>query len=379
MTGRHKSFKKLAVLCSLLTAVLSVSSVSAAAGEVEKVKDCSVSVHFELENNPIADEQFKIYRIAEVDEYNEMEYTADFSESGISLNNNTDEEWAAFAQTMETYIVEQENNDNEIKPTEEETTDTSGVASFENLEEGVYLLTGEAVEVDGEKVTPIASLITLPYSSDEDGSSEVRNATVSTKAEVQPENTPIKTPETTSVSVEKLWDDEGFEDKRPDDVTMVLYRDNEEYDKVKLNDENDWKYTWEDLDSSSDWQVIEADVPEMYEMKESQDGSTFKVTNIYDENGNGDYPENPDEPEDPDEPASPENPDGNPSEPSTPSNPSTPSTPRTPSTKTSSTPSPTLPQTGQLEWPIPIMAAGGLILLTAGCTIRRKLRDDDEK
>jgi hypothetical protein len=357
---------------------MSVSGVTAAAGEVEKENDCSVSVHFELENNPIADEQFRLYRIADVDEYNEMEYTADFEQSGISLNNSTNEEWADFAQTLEIYIVEQENNDNEIKPVGEEITDTSGEAEFENLEEGVYLLTGETVEVDGEKVTPIASLISLPYTSDE-GGSETRNATVATKAEVQPENTPIKTPETTSVTVEKVWDDEGFEDKRPDDVTMVLYRDNEEYDKVKLNDENDWKYTWDELDESSSWQVIEEDVPAMYEMKESQDGNTFTVTNIYDENGNGDYPENPDEPEDPDEPASPENPD-NPSEPSTPgSNPSTPSTPRTPTKKTSSTPSPTLPQTGQLEWPIPVMAAGGLILLTVGCTIRRKLRDDDEK
>ena len=105
---------------------------------------------------------------------------------------------------------------------------------------------------------------------------------------------------------------------------MQLLRDGEVYRSALLNDSNDWSYTWEGLESGHRWQVTEQDVPEGYQMSVSQDGTVFWVTNTW----------------------SPEE---------TP----TPSTPE-------ETPSGTLPQTGQLWWPVPLLLGAGLLLLLWG-------------
>ena len=45
----------------------------------------------------------------------------------------------------------------------------------------------------------------------------------------------------------------------------------------------------------------------------------------------------------------------------------TPSTPDTPDK-----PGPTLPQTGQVNWPVPVLLTLGLVLIVSGATLRRK-------
>lgn len=62
-------------------------------------------------------------------------------------------------------------------------------------------------------------------------------------------------------------------------------------------------------------------------------------------------------------------------EPGTPENPETPVTPVTPTEPTAPTEpvkphEPTLPQTGQLNWPVPVMCISGLVLLAIGFLLR---------
>lgn len=58
--------------------------------------------------------------------------------------------------------------------------------------------------------------------------------------------------------------------------------------------------------------------------------------------------------------------------------PSTPDTSTTPSELGTTTSTSTLPQTGQLKWPIPVMAMLGLILLLCGCFLRSGKEDTYE-
>ena len=55
--------------------------------------------------------------------------------------------------------------------------------------------------------------------------------------------------EKTTVSVNKVWEDGNNQDgKRPDSVTVQLFADGKAYGSpVTLNDQNQWKYTWSDL------------------------------------------------------------------------------------------------------------------------------------
>lgn len=80
------------------------------------------------------------------------------------------------------------------------------------------------------------------------------------------------------------------------------------------------------------------------------------------------------EPVVPDTPVKP----GTPETPGTTETPGTPDTPETPDTsETPGTPlEPTLPQTGQLNWPVPVLAALGLCLFSAGWILRYGRRKD---
>ena len=88
----------------------------------------------------------------------------------------------------------------------------------------------------------------------------------------------------TSVSVNKEWND-GDGENRPDSVQVQLYADGEATgEKITLNAENSWTYTWSDLDKyDSNANKIEYTVKEDevdgYETEVTQDGNDFTVTN----------------------------------------------------------------------------------------------------
>ena len=76
------------------------------------------------------------------------------------------------------------------------------------------------------------------------------------------------------------------------------------------------------------------------------------------------------EPETPDIPEQPDSPD-TPVSPGTPDNPVSPGTPDTP--VSSGTPDkPVLPQTGQLNWPVPVLACSGVLLFAIGWVLNRQ-------
>ena len=102
------------------------------------------------------------------------------------------------------------------------------------------------------------------------------------------------------VSVKKVWklDDGG---KAADAVTAVLLRDGKEYQRVELNEQNGWTYTWTGLSDRYTWTAAEADVPDGFTSTVDKNGLTFTITN-------DDKPTDPGDPTDPDEPADPDKP-----------------------------------------------------------------------
>jgi hypothetical protein len=244
--------------------------------------------------------------------------------------------WAARAITLETYVLDQNNQGSPIAPDGIAYTDANGIAKFEGLKVGLYLVVGDSKTLDdGTVVTPSAAIVTLPYYGD-DGEWEY-NRTVEAKNDF---DTPSHTfLETTDLAVVKVWDDEGHEDARPNEVSVVLYKDGVFYDTVVLNADNNWRYKWYDLDETARWQLIERDVPEGYTMTSVLDEGLFTVTNTY---------------ETTDEPGP------------------------TP-TPTSNTPKPTkttidnvvetLPQTGQLWWPVSMLSIAGVGVFALGWAV----------
>lgn len=69
--------------------------------------------------------------------------------------------------------------------------------------------------------------------------------------------------EDTRLTVEKQWVDDGSD--RPGYVYAELFCDGKRFDIQKLDDSNDWTYTWEHLDANCSWAVVESEVPDGYE------------------------------------------------------------------------------------------------------------------
>ena len=101
-------------------------------------------------------------------------------------------------------------------------------------------------------------------------------------------------PDTTTVTVTKVWEDEDDQDGiRLDSITVQLTANGEpvEGKTVTLDDTNKWTDTWEDLDKNAsgtaiDYSVDEVDLPEGYEadvvVVKNDDGTfTITITNIH--------------------------------------------------------------------------------------------------
>ena len=143
--------------------------------------------------------------------------------------------------------------------------------------------------------------------------------------------------DTVTRKVLKVWDDDGAEDSRPQEITVELLRNGKVYDTVKLSEKNNWRYTWLDLDADARWSVTEKTVSG-YTVSITREGITFVVTNT----------KKPDRTDTPDMPVNP-------------SNPSKPSSPA----------KPTLPQTGAVWWHVEALALSGLVFLILGALDRK--------
>lgn len=107
------------------------------------------------------------------------------------------------------------------------------------------------------------------------------------------------------ITVKKVWNDDG--NGRPESVTVQLLRGDTVVDTVKLSEGNGWSHTWTDQPKRDDWSLKEIDVPKGYTVTYQNNGFAYTVTNIA-----------------------------------------------------------TLSQTGQLIWPIPVLAGAGILLFAVG-------------
>ena len=126
------------------------------------------------------------------------------------------------------------------------------------------------------------------------------------------------------------------------EVTVQLLRDGAVYDTVTLSAGNGWSHTWSGLDDSCTWTVVEKEC-EGYTVRVEREGITFVMTNTY-------AAEIPDDP--------------------------TPEAPLPPDPAKPTPGGPTLPQTGQVWWPVPFLLMTGLLLLAVGLFRRRTTGDE---
>lgn len=121
----------------------------------------------------------------------------------------------------------------------------------------------------------------------------------------------------TSITIQKVWNtDETV--RVHASVTVNLLRNNAVIETAVLNEKNNWRVTYHDLPQSDGYEIEEVNVPEGFTATYAQHGTVFTVTNTA-----------------------------------------------------------SLPQTGQLLWPVLVLAVAGLLLLALGGVLLRNKRDAD--
>ena len=265
--------------------------------------------------------RFDLYHVAVASDAG-WQPTDDFAAYPVTLpdGDSPAADWRAAAETLAAYVAQ----DTPIPAASGRVA--SGSVQFGALEEGLYLAIGETVRQNDTLYIPVPVLI------------HVQGDTAGT---IKAEETAV-TPEPVEYTVAKVW--QGGENARPLSVTVQLLCDGQPDRTVTLNALNGWRYTWTS-EPGHLWQVAEQNVPDGFAVAVEQDGLAFTVTNTWQQPG---------QPEQPGQPGS------------------TP-VPGTPSTGG------TLPQTGQLWWPVPLLVILGVICVGVGrFRARRKRKHDHE-
>ena len=326
MTRRKRTLALLATVLCLLT------SVAQAAGSIDLTRKPTLTLTYRDGKTALSGAKFSIYRVADADETGELTVRSEFDEFDLDIRGKNDRRWREMAQTLESYVLRRE-----FTPTDSGKTDTTGMLTFptqgKTLAAGLYLVIGERHTQGGNDYDAEPFFALLP-TQDLENNEWVYDVS----ANVKFGKTPVPDDgDTVTRKVLKVWDDDGAEDSRPQEITVELLRNGKVYDTVKLSEKNNWRYTWLDLDADARWSVTEKTVSG-YTVSITRECITFVVTNT----------KKPDRTDTPDTPVKP-------------SNPSKPSSPA----------KPTLPQTGAVWWHVEALALSGLVFLILGALDRK--------
>ena len=326
LTRRKRALALLAAVLCLLT------SVAQAAGSIDLTRKPTLTLTYRDGKTALSGAKFSIYRVADADETGELTVRSEFDEFDLDIRGKNDRRWREMAQTLESYVLRRE-----LTPADSGKTDKTGMLTVptqgKTLAAGLYLVIGERHTQGGNDYDAEPFFVLLP-TQDLENNEWVYDVS----ANVKFGKTPVPDDgDTVTRKVLKVWDDDGAEDSRPQEITVELLRNGKVYDTVKLSEKNNWRYTWLDLDADTRWSVTEKTVSG-YTVSITREGITFVVTNTK-------KPERTDTPDTPVKPS-------NPSKPSSPAK-------------------PTLPQTGAVWWHVEALALSGLVFLILGALDRK--------
>ena len=314
--------KRICALALCIIALAGLVPVQAdAADYIDPNRECRLNITYLGQNNAaMKNVQIDLYRVASVNKTMDYTLVGGFASYPIDLDNPGDAGWRALATTLQGYVAK-----DSVSAYDTGSTNLEGKISFPNrrgsLKPGLYLVLAKQQTSGGVTYSMTPTLVALPaYNSTGDNWSY--------NLEIFPKYEAISY---TQRRVVKVWSDNNST-SRPTSVKVSLMKDNKLYESVVLNKDNSWRYTWRDLDPKYEWTMVEENVPFGYTVSVTRDSYTFYVTNTYSTNksasGRG-------------------------------------------GTGTAQEVE-TLPQTGQLWWPVPVLAVLGMGFICCGEVLRRR-------
>lgn len=196
---------------------------------------------------PVSNMQVSLYRVAD-ENYNLVD---SFSRYSIDLKQDAQ----GAANALENRILM-----DGIEADASNSSDSSYKASFTGLETGIYLVVGKEVFQDGVFYMPQVSLVSL-------------SGDLSVDLKYEMSDKPSR------IHVLKVWKKDNKK-SRPKSIEVCLLRsDGIVVDKVVLNSDNQWSYTWDNLSTSYTYSVMETSVPSGYKESCTREKDTIVLTN----------------------------------------------------------------------------------------------------
>lgn len=143
-------------------------------------------------------------------------------------------------------------------------TDKNGMVKFNNLELGLYLIK-QTNKLEGYS-SFLPFLIMIPEFIDDEWNYDI---------EATPKTDIIKLMD---ITVRKEWNISSNK-MIPEEIEIQLIRGSQVIDTIKLNKDNDWKYTWEELEVSDEYRVLEVNVPDRYTASYRNEDGVFIIVN----------------------------------------------------------------------------------------------------
>lgn len=342
----------------------------------------TITLVCEVKGQPVKGMRWEAFRIGTFDG-EKITLQGDFAKYPVDMSDLTASGLADAASTLMEYAFTFK-----LKSAGSGNSKKDGTVTFKNLDDGLYLIAAKNY-IDGE-TTYVATPAIVVLDSEKEP-----ELTVYTK--IMP--TATNSDNVEKFSVQKIWENDENLPRKPNEIVIDIYRDYKFYETVRLSETNNWNYEWRDR-AGVKWTIIERKIPEGCCIVYKEDGRNYIVVNTYVPGFEFDWEANFPPPNTTttttttttettttttasyqiggDEVTST-------SESSTATDTTTSSTTATTAVTTKKTSPKTttttkkLPQTGQLWWPVPVMAIGGLVLIAAGTRIiSSSKRDEDE-
>lgn len=261
----------LIVVILFLTISCQIGMASAITVDVDHL--CSLTLTYGHDGQGIENLPIEIYKIGEFYDdgqfYNQSGYrlTEEFAVYPVNINKiSSKKQWSDISQTLSAYIEA-----NGHVPVSTVNTNKSGIAKFDGVETGIYLVKDVDVEVGTSVLHFETFLVFLPTPQQ----TNQLNYDVEAVPKYTVETKPLE------YTVVKLWEEFGFNVERPESITVDIVKDGELYESIILNSDNNWSYSWTVDDPNSEWTVVEKEVPDDYLVSMTLVDNVFTIVNAY--------------------------------------------------------------------------------------------------
>lgn len=222
------------------------------------------------DGNLLSDVEVKIYKVADFTDNSRSRIKMSEELKGFQFNIDellTSGDAETSAKSCNDFIEE-----HLVNSVAEGKTDDTGIVTFSNMEEGIYLVTQNYVGTEDFTFETTPFYVQLPYTDSE--------GNLVYQVTSHPKNGVTYPQDSYEVSVVKLWKDNNNRDNtRPESIEVGLYGDEVLIETVTLSDINNWSYIWKDLSKDTVWDVKEIEIPDKYRMSVENNQNQFTITN----------------------------------------------------------------------------------------------------